>query len=81
MATPWTSEEERNEYFDKLKLEDSVETSLLKLAAKVYDNMICEEIVAVFKKYFPNSTLDEQKVLNFAKALIAEEKTLRNTEE
>ena len=77
MATPWTSEEERNEYFEKLKLEDSVETSLLKLAVKEFDNMIFEDIVAVLKKYFPNSTLDEQKVLKFAKALIAEEKTER----
>lgn len=74
MATPWRSEEERNEYFEKLKLEDSVETSLLKLAEKEFDNMICKDIIAVLKKYFPNSTLDEQKVPKLAKMLIAEEK-------
>lgn len=83
MATPWRSEEERSEYLGKVKLEDVIcpEKSMAKIAAEEFDNMICEDIVAVLKKYFPNSTLDEQKVLNFAKALIAEEKTLRNTEE
>ena len=77
MATPWTSEQERNEYFEKLKLEDSVETSLLKLAVKEFDNMICEDIVAVFKKYFPNTKVDKQKVLKLARMLIEEEKHIK----
>ena len=79
MATPWRSEEERNEYFEKLKLEDSVKTSLLKLAVKEFDNMICEDIVAVLKKYFPNSAIDERKVLKLARMLIDEERREKTT--
>lgn len=78
MATPWTSEEERKEFFEKLELKDAVEPSVLmleKLAVEELDNMICEDIVAVFKKYFPNTKVDKQKVLKLARMLIAEEKT------
>ena len=83
MATPWTSEEERNEFFEKLELKDVVEPSVLmleKLAVEELDNMICEDIVAVLKKYFPNTKVDKQKVLKLTKTLIAKENTSKNTE-
>jgi hypothetical protein len=39
-----------------------------------YDKLIARDIAAVFKKYFPYSTLDEEKVLRLARMLIANEK-------
>lgn len=39
-----------------------------------YDKLIARDIAAVFKKYFPYSTLDEEKVLKLARMIIAEEK-------
>jgi hypothetical protein len=39
-----------------------------------YDKLIARDIAAVFKKYFPYSTLDEEKVLKLARMLIANEK-------
>ena len=39
-----------------------------------YDKLIAREIAAVFKKYYPYSTLDEEKVLKLARMLIADEK-------
>ena len=38
-----------------------------------YDKLIARDIAAVFKKYYPYSTLDEEKVLKLARMLIAEE--------
>ena len=83
MATPWRSEEEREEYLGKVKLEDVICTgkSMAKIAAEEFDNMICEDIIAVFKKYFPTSMVDKHKVLKLARMLIAEEKTERKNNE
>jgi hypothetical protein len=39
-----------------------------------YDKLIASDIVAVFKKYFPYSTVDEEKVLKLARMLVADEK-------
>lgn len=67
MATPWKSEEERNEYFEKLKLEDSVKTSLLKLAVKEFDNMICERHRCGFKKIFSELNIRRTESAEFCK--------------
>lgn len=38
-----------------------------------YDKLIARDIAAVFKKYYPFSTLDEEKVMKLSRMLIAEE--------
>jgi hypothetical protein len=38
-----------------------------------YDKLIAREISEVFKKYFPFSTINEEKVLKLARMLISEE--------
>ena len=38
-----------------------------------YDKLIARDIATVFKKYFPYSTVDEEKVLKLARTLIAKE--------
>ena len=49
--------------------EDLVDTLLAQ-----YDKLIARDIATVFKKYYPYSTLDEEKVLKLARMLIANEK-------
>ena len=38
-----------------------------------YDKLIARDIAAVFKKYYPYSTVDEEKVLKLSRMLIAQE--------
>ncbi len=38
-----------------------------------YDKLIASDIAAVFKKYYPYSTVDGEKVLKLSRMLIAEE--------
>lgn len=44
-----------------------------KMVADELDKRISEDIIAVFKKYFPNSTIDEKRVLKLARLLICDE--------
>lgn len=44
-----------------------------KILADELDKRISEDIVAVFKKYFPNTTIDEKRVLKLARLLICDE--------
>lgn len=52
---------------------DSVADSVADLLAQ-YDKLIARDIAAVFKKYFPYSTVDKEKVLKLARMLMADEK-------
>lgn len=47
--------------------EDLVDTLI-----EQYDKLIARDIATVFKKYFPYSTVDEEKVLKLARMLIEE---------
>ena len=38
-----------------------------------YDKLIARDIATVFKKYFPYSTVDEEKVLKLSRMLLSEE--------
>jgi hypothetical protein len=49
--------------------EDLVDTLLAE-----YDKLIATDIAAVLKKYYPYSTVDEEKVLKLARMLMADEK-------
>lgn len=46
---------------------------IAQILAEEYDRMIAKDIVEVIKKYFPQSTLDEKKVMRLARMLLAEE--------
>ena len=48
--------------------------SIGKILAEEYDKAIAEDIVKVIKKYFPNTTLNEKKVIMFVKMLMDNEK-------
>jgi hypothetical protein len=60
---------EIDELFDFGDREDLVADLLAQ-----YDKLISRDIAAVFKKYFPYSTIDEEKVLKLSRMLIADEK-------
>jgi hypothetical protein len=47
--------------------------SIEKITAEEFDKMVSKDIVAVFKKHFPNSMIDEKRVMKLARMLIAEE--------
>lgn len=44
-----------------------------KILAEEYDKLIARDIIEVFKKYFPLSTINEEKVLKLSRMLISEE--------
>lgn len=60
---------EIDELLDFGEGEDLVDTLLTRC-----DKLIARDIAVVFKKYYPYSTLDEEKVLKLARMLIANEK-------
>lgn len=56
---------------DALDLGDG--KSIGKIIAEELDKMVAKDIVAVFKKHFPHSTIDEKRVMKLTRMLIAEE--------
>lgn len=44
--------------------------SVGEIIAKKYYQMVAKDIVEVFKKYFPDTKIDEKKVLGFARMLV-----------
>ena len=84
MATPWKSEEARNEYYDKLKVEDLIspsEKSIGRMISENPDKTIAKEITEAVNRHFLLYKVDEQKVLKFARMLIYEEVVGGNDEE
>ena len=56
---------------DVLSLDES--RSMAQILAEEYDRMISNDIIEVIKKYFPQSTIDEKKVMRLARMILAEE--------
>ncbi len=44
------------------------------ILAEEYDRMIANDIIGVLKKYFPNTKIDEKRVIRLARMIVAEEK-------
>lgn len=44
------------------------------ILAEEYDQMIANDIIGVIKKYFPNTKIDEKRVIRLARMIVAEEK-------
>lgn len=47
--------------------------SIGEIIAEELDQMIANDIVKVYKKYFPNTKVDEKRVLHLARLMIATE--------
>ena len=57
---------------DVLSLNNS--KSIAEILVEEYDRMIAKDIAEVVKKYFPNTKIDEEKVLEMARMIAYEEK-------
>lgn len=57
---------------DVLSLNNS--KSIAEILVEEYDRMIAKDIAEVVKKYFPNTKIDEEKVLKMARMIAYEEK-------